>query len=94
MSPPYSDYGWLDDATLVTGLGLVLLGLVVMGVFETLVGSAHFTERGITGNVIIVHVSFTPHLRAYIIALGFLVLLAWGVSRVGRAIIASPGADP
>lgn len=93
MSPPHSDYGWLDDATLATGLGLVLLGLVVMGVLETLLGSAHFTERVIGTGVITVHTSFIPRLRAYVIALGFLVLLAWGFSRMSRAILASLGAD-
>ncbi len=89
MSPPRSDYGWLDEAVLATGLGLVLLGLVVMGFFETLAGSAHFTERVVGVGTVIVHTSFSPHLRASVIALGFLVLLALGVSRVGRVIIAS-----
>lgn len=94
MSPPHSYYDRLDDAALAIGLGLVLLGLVAMGVLETLIGSAHFTERVAGVGVIIVHTSFTPDLRAYIIALGFLVLLAWGVSRVARAIIASIRSDP
>lgn len=94
MSPPHPDYGWFDDIALATGLGYVLFGLVVMGVFETLIGSAHFTERVIRIGVIIVHTSFTPHLRAYVIALGFLVLLAWGFSRISRAILASLRADP
>lgn len=94
MSPPYSYYNRLDDAALAIGLGLVLLGLVAMGVFETLIGSAHFTERVPGVGVIIVHTSFTPDLRAYIIALGFLVLLAWGVSRIARAIIASIRGGP
>jgi hypothetical protein len=88
-TPLHSDYGWLDDAALATGLGLVLLGLVVMGVVETLLGSAHFTERVPGLGVVVVHTSFTPRLRAHVIALGFLVLLAWGLSRVGRAILAS-----
>lgn len=93
MSAPDSEYGWLDEATLATGFGLVLLGLVVMGVFETLIGSAHFTERVIGVGVVIVHTSFTPHLRAYLIALGFLVLFVWGVSRTSRAIIESVRSD-
>ena len=78
---------------LATGLGLVLLGLVVMGVFETLIGSVHFTERVIGVGVIIVHTSFTPHLRAYVIALGFLILFMWGISRMSRAILESLRAD-
>ena len=93
-TPPHSDYGWLDNAALATGLGLVLLGLVVMGVFETLLGSAHLTERVPGLGVVVVHTSFTPRLRAYVIAFGFLVLLAWGLSRVGRAILVSLGARP
>ena len=93
-TPPHSDYGWLDDATLATGLGLVLLGLVVMGVFETLLRSAHFTERVPGLGVVVVHTSFTPRLRAHVIALGFLVLLAWGLSRVGRAVLVSLGTRP
>ncbi|QGX93370.1 hypothetical protein EI982_00570 (plasmid) [Haloplanus rallus] len=93
-TPPHSDYGWLDDAALATGLGLVLLGLVVMGVFETLLGSAHFTERVPGLGVVVVHTSFTPRLRAYVIAFGFLVLLAWGLSRLSRAIFVSLGTRP
>jgi hypothetical protein len=94
MSTPQLDYVRLDDVALTTGLGFVLLGLLVMGVFETLLGSVHFTERVPGGGVIVVHTSFSPHLRAYIIALGFIVLLAWGFSRVGRAILASLRTDP
>lgn len=94
MSPPNSYYDRLDDAALATGLGLVLLGLVVMGVFETLLGSAHFTERVPGLGVVVVHTSFTPRLRAHVIAFSFLVLLAWGLSRVGRAIFVSLGARP
>lgn len=84
MVAPNSAYGWLDEAALATSLGLILLGLVVMGVFETLIGSAHFTENVVGIGVIVVHTSFTPDLRAYSIALGFVVLLAWGVSRMAR----------
>jgi len=94
MSTPPLDYVRLDDVALAAGLGFVLLGLVVMGVFETLIGSVHFTERFPGGGVVIVHTSFSPHLRAYIIALGFIVLLAWGFSRVCRAILSSLRADP
>lgn len=90
---PQLDYIRLDDVALATGLGFVLLGLVVMGVFETLFESVHYTERVPGVGVIIVHTSFSPHLRASIIALGFIVLLAWGFSRVGRAILASLRAD-
>lgn len=91
MSLPHPEYGWLDDVALAIGLGLVLLGLVVMGFFETLVGSAHVTERVGGVAIVVVHTSFTPRLRAYTIALGFLVLLAWGLSRVCRSVIASRG---
>ena len=93
ISPPPSDYGRLEEAVLATGLGLCLLGLVVMGFFETLLGSAHFTEHIVGVGVVIVYTSFSPHLRASAIALGFLVLLAWGISRVVRAILASVSAD-
>lgn len=93
-TPPHSDYGRLDDVSLVTGLGLVLLGLVVMGVVETLLGSAHFTERVPGLGVVVVHTSVTPRLRAHVIVLGLLVLLAWGLSRVGRTILASLGTRP
>ena len=94
MAPKRPAYGRLDDAMLATGLGLVLLGLVVMGVFETLVGSAHVTERVPGVSVVVVHASFSPHLRASTIALGGLVLLVWSLSRVGRAIVESRSADP
>ena len=94
MSSRQSYYNRLDDAALAIGLGLVLLGLVAMRVFETLVGSPHFTERVPGIGVIIVHTSVTPDLRAYVIALGFLVLLAWGLSRVARAILVPQGTRP
>lgn len=86
MPTDHGDYNRSDDVALAIGLGLILFGLVVMGFFETLVGSAHFTERVIRVGVFIVHTSFTPVLRAYIIALGFIVLFGWGLVRVGRAI--------
>ncbi len=93
MSPAHSNYSRIDGVTLGIGLGLILLGLIAMGVFETLIGSAHFTERVPGVGVIIVHTSFSPHLRAYVIALGFLILFLWGFSRMGRAILQSLRAD-
>lgn len=93
MSPSRGSYSRFDDATLATGLGLVLVGLVVMGVFETLVGSAHFAEQVPGVGVVVVHASFSVRLRAYLIALGFLVLLAWSVARTSRAIVESRRAE-
>ncbi len=93
MSQPQSEYSRLDEAALATGLGLILFGLVVLGVFETLAGSPHIAEHVPGAGVIVVHTSFTPTLRAAVIASGFLVLLGWALARVGRAILASHGAD-
>lgn len=81
MSGPHSDYHWLDDVALATGLGLVLLGVVVMGILETVMGSPHVFEP-VAG--IVIHTSLAPQLRAYISALGFIILLVWGFYRVSR----------
>lgn len=86
MSRPAPDYAWFDEAMLAGGLGLVLLGLVVLGVVETLLGSVHVTERTVRLGVIVVHTSFTPGLRPSLVAIGFLVLFGWSLSRIGRAI--------
>ncbi|MFB6202069.1 MAG: hypothetical protein ABEI98_08665 [Halorhabdus sp.] len=87
MTTEYTYYGKIEEALLAVGLGLVLLGAVVIGFFETVLGSAHFTQRIPGLGVVIVHTSFTPHLRASVIALGFLVLFGWSCYRVGRAIL-------
>lgn len=84
MTAPETAYGRADEVMLALGLGLVLIGAAVIGFFETLLGSAHMTRR-IAGVNIVVHTSFGPHLRAYTIALGFLVLFVWGLSRLTRA---------
>lgn len=87
MTTEYTYYGKIEEALLAVGLGLVLLGTVVIGFFETVLGSAHFTQRIPGLGVVIVHTSFAPHLRASVIALGFLVLFGWSCYRVGRAIL-------
>lgn len=84
MSKSQSDYEWFDDAALALGLGFVLIGVVVMGVVETFLGSGHFTAHVSGLDIIIVHISFTPHIRAYVMTAGLLILLAWGLSRIGR----------
>jgi hypothetical protein len=86
MSPSLAGYGWFDDLALTVGLGLILLGLVVMGVFATLLGSAHFSEFVPGIGVVIIHTSFSTDLRAALIAFGLLVLLLWSVSRTLRTI--------
>lgn len=88
MASESPDYDPIDEAALVLGLGLVVVGSAVIGVFETLLGSVHITKRISGVGVVIFHTSFSPHLRASIIALGFLILFMWGVSRVGRAAVA------
>lgn len=79
MSRSHSEYDWLDDVVLAAGLGLVLLGVIVMGLLETVIGSPHVFVP-IAGGVI--HTSIAPQFRAYISALGFIILLAWGFYRV------------
>ncbi|MDX1745355.1 MAG: hypothetical protein R3324_05400 [Halobacteriales archaeon] len=80
-------YGRVDSLALTIGLGLVLFGVAVMGFFETVLGSVHLTQRIAGVDVIVVHTSFAPHGRAYLIALGFTVLLGWGVARVARSVL-------
>lgn len=85
MSTNLSDYDTIDEAALAIGLGLILLGSVVIGFFETILGSAHTLKQTNEAGDVVAHTSFSPHLRAYIIALGILVVLVWGLYRVGRA---------
>jgi hypothetical protein len=80
-------YGRFEELLLAVGLGLVVLGAVVMGFFETILGSAHYTQRVPSHGVVTIHTSFAPHLRASVIALGFLVLFGWSCYRLGRAIL-------
>lgn len=82
-----STYRRVDAAALTIGLGLVLVGVVVIGFIETVAGSVHVTHRIEGVGVIVVHTSFTPHGRAYLVATGFGVLLGWGTYRLGRAIV-------
>ncbi|MFB6199197.1 MAG: hypothetical protein ABEI52_13195 [Halobacteriaceae archaeon] len=83
MAPSFSNYDTLDEAALAIGLGLVLVGSVVMGFLETILGSPHTLEQTNEAGDVVAHTSFDPHLRAYIIALGFIVLLLWSLYRVG-----------
>lgn len=78
--PPYT---WIDDAALAVGLGLVLFGLAVLGFLETLYGTVLAVDLG----VVVVQASVGPDVRASAIALGLVVLLAWGLFRLGRAIV-------
>lgn len=86
--------GRLEEGVLTVGLGLVLLGVVAMGVFETLVGTAHVSEEFPGVGVIVIHTSVSPELRAYTAATGLLILLVWGLFRVGRTILASLRVEP
>jgi hypothetical protein len=87
MPTSFSTYGGFDAAALTIGLGLVLVGVAVIGFLETAFGSLHFT-RSVDGvGVIIVHTSFTPHVRAYLVAIGLVVLFGWGSYRICRAIV-------
>jgi hypothetical protein len=86
--------GRLEEGVLTVGLGLVLLGVVAMGVFETLVGTAHVSEHVPGLGVIVIHTSVSPELRAYTAAAGLVVLLVWGLSRVVVAVAAGRGPDP
>lgn len=87
MPPSPSTYDRFDAAALTIGLGLVLVGVAVIGFLETAIGSVHFTQRIGGVGVVVVHTSFTPHGRAYLVALGFVVLFGWGVYRFSRAIV-------
>jgi hypothetical protein len=89
MTPLPQEPGRLEEGALAMGLGLVLLGVVAMGVFETLVGTAHVSEHVPGLGVVVIHTSVSPELRAYTAAAGLLVLFGWGVSRVGRTVLAS-----
>lgn len=65
-----------DKIAMVLGGGLIVLGIVVFGFFETVLGNPHTLEQTNQAGDVIVHTTFSPNLRAGIIALG---LLVWGV---------------
>jgi hypothetical protein len=87
VSPPVPDYGRFDRVALAVGFGLILLGAAVVGFFETVLGSVHVSQRVVGVGVVVFHTSFDAELRAAVMAVGFLVLFVWGLSRVARAIL-------
>ncbi|MDZ7702492.1 MAG: hypothetical protein U5J98_10785 [Halobacteriales archaeon] len=74
-----------DRIALYGGGGLVILGVVVIGLLEMLLGAGH----PVTGEGQIVHEALVPlEIRSYIILLG---LLIWGVYAVYRFLTSTPG---
>lgn len=78
----------LDTLGMVVGGGLVLLGTVVFGFFETVLGTPHAIPVADEAGRIVTHTTFSMELRAGIIALGLLVLTLFAVVRF---VAAPPG---
>lgn len=69
-----------DRIALYLGGGLVLLGTVVIGLLETVLGSTH----PVTGEGQIVHEALVPiEIRSYIILAG---LVIWGLYAIFKAL--------
>ena len=69
-----------DKIAMLLGGGLVLLGTTVMGIVESFF-SGHQLEPGGNLGDVVVHTTINPQVRAFIIALGLLVLLLYGLYR-------------
>lgn len=69
-----------DKIAMIIGGGLILLGTTVMGIAESFFTGHTVEPNGNLGDVII-HTSFDPVLRAYLIAVGFLVLFLYAIFR-------------
>ncbi|MEF8841357.1 MAG: hypothetical protein V5A62_06980 [Haloarculaceae archaeon] len=77
-----------DRIALYGGGGLVLLGTVVIGLLEMLLGSPH----PVSGEGQIVHEALVPlEIRSYVILLG---LLIWGGYAIYRVAVPSQPAAP
>lgn len=70
-----------DKIAMVVGGGLIMLGTLVMGLFETIIGNPHVMEQTNEAGDVIAHTTFDPNLRAFLIAAG---LLVWGLYVVYR----------
>jgi hypothetical protein len=80
------EYTTLEEALLAGALAVVLLGTVGLGLLEMLMGTTHVTQRVPGIGIVAVHTSFSPDVRAAVVALGFLLLAVWACIRVARAI--------
>ncbi len=79
-----SDLSTADNIALYLGGGLVILGTVVIGFLEMVLGSTH----PVTGEGQIVHEALIPlEIRSYIILLG---LLVWGIYAISKVLTGSP----
>ena len=87
MTPEPPEHTGLDEAAVAVGLGLVLVGVVVMGLLATLLGTTTVGVRLPGIGVVPVHAAFSPDLRATLVAVGFSVLFVWGTSRFVRALV-------
>lgn len=82
-----SDISTIDKIAMYAGGGLVLLGTVIIGLLEMLMGSPH----PVSGEGQIVHEALIPlSIRSYIILLGFLI---WGLAAIYKLIAARPPAE-
>ncbi len=82
-----SDLSTADNIALYLGGGLVILGTVVIGFLEMVLGSTH----PVTGEGQIVHEALIPlEIRSYIILLG---LLIWGIYAISKVLTGGPSSE-
>lgn len=84
----------IDKVAMAVSGGLMLLGIVVLGIVETLAGepygAAPIEETNEAGEVVnTIYPAIDPTLRTGLVILGLVILLLWGIYK-----IASPEAEP
>lgn len=79
-SPP--ERSVLDTIGMLLGGGPLLLGTVVLGFVETVVGTPHAIPVADEAGRIVTHTTFSLDLRAGLIALGLLVLGLYALARL------------
>ena len=78
-----TDFDTLDRIATGLGLGLMLLGVVVLGIVETLAGQP-YGAAPVTNDAgeVVATPMVDPTIRTGLVILGLVVLLLWGVYRM------------
>ena len=73
-----------DRMAMLLGGGLIVLGVVVMGFFEAILGTPNAMPVTNDAGKVTAATTFDPQLRGYIIAAGLVVWLAYVVYKVAQ----------
>lgn len=77
---PLNEMDTIDRAAILAGTGLMLLGIVVLGLIETLVGEP-YSPAAMTNEAgeVIATPLIDPNIRTGLVVLGILILALWSV---------------